>query len=269
MIALFAALLALPPLALDDQQAAARLAELRAEFPHRDKAESIAALERLAADAPRAEAGGRALLWLGDLARQGGEPERALAFFDRAYAFGGEVHQLAARGKGDSAMAARHYDEARRYYQEALAGASPVLAAELTQKREMAIRLAERRVIAALAWALFAGVVAWFVWRGRLWRGGDLRPPVEALYVLPIYALLIVGCLGRDPGVLHALVLCAPCSTLVIAASGLAARRRPGARWLHAALLVAANLALFYGAVHHAGLLDTLLMTVGIDAAPG
>jgi hypothetical protein len=269
LIALVCALLLAPPLALDENAATARLAELRDSFSRRAKAESIADLERLANEAPSTEAAGRALLWLGDLARQDHQTARAVTFYTRAYGFTGEVHRLAARGRGDMAMIAHHYGDALRFYDEARPGASPVLSAELDQKRELAIRLTARRVWAWIAWALYAAVVAFFVARARPWRG-EVRVPTEALYAAPIYALLILGCLGRDATVLHALVLCAPGSLLVIAASGLAARRAPTRKWLHATLLVAANFALFYGAIHRAGLVDTLLITIGIAAnAPG
>ena len=82
---------------------------------------------------------------------------------------------------------------------------------------------------------------------------------------MPVYALLIAGCVGRDPAVLHALWLCALWSLALIAAAGLSmrgaspsvARASP-----HAPLLVAANAALFYAVLNHAAILDSLFFTV-------
>ena len=99
----------------------------------------------------------------------------------------------------------------------------------------------------------------------RFWRRPPLGWPTEALYVVPVYALLVAGCVGRDAAVLHALWLCAIWSLALIAAAGLAARRHPPAgtdRVAHALILVAANGALFYAVLNHAAILDSLFFTV-------
>ena len=107
--------------------------------------------------------------------------------------------------------------------------------------------------------------LAYFLARSRFWQRPRLGLPTEALYVVPVYALLIAGCVGRDPAVLHALWLCAIWSLALIAAAGLAARRRlpaGGGRVAHALILVAANGALFYAVLNHAAILDSLFFTV-------
>jgi hypothetical protein len=91
--------------------------------------------------------------------------------------------------------------------------------------------------------------------------------PSEAIYVVPVYAVIIAGCLGRDRGVLEALCVCAIGSTALVGAAGMAIRR-DGARALYGAVSLAANLALFYGAIHAAGLIDTLIVTIGLAAPP-
>ncbi len=177
------------------------------------------------------------------------------------------MQRLSLRGRGDVAIAEERFLDARRLYGQALPGAPPILQMELEQKYAAALRLFRRAVAAWLAWALVAVVLAWFAVRIRRGRG-PLRPPLELVYVAPVYALLIVGCLGRDPSVLRALILCALGSMIVIAASGIAARRAPDRPLLHATLLALANLALFYAILYRANLLDTLLTTIG-TIAPG
>jgi hypothetical protein len=80
-----------------------------------------------------------------------------------------------------------------------------------------------------------------------------------------VYALLIAGCVGRDPAVLHALWLCALWSLALIATAGLSSRRSAphgGARVAHVALLTLANGALFYAVLNRAAILDSLFFTV-------
>lgn len=253
-------------LAIDEPTAAARLAELRKEFIGRPKAQSMAALEALANEAPDTAAAARALDWLGDLRRADGDHAGAQAAYARAYrSHDPDGHRLAARGLGDLAVENGHFTRGEALYREARAGAAGVLALELDQKIANA-RKSHRRAIAEFAcWAFIAAVLAYFLARSRFWQRPRLGPPTEALYVVPVYALLIAGCVGRDPAVLHALWLCALWSLALIATAGLAARRHPPratTRLAHTLLLVAANAALFYAVLNHAAILDSLFFTV-------
>lgn len=235
-----------------------RLAEIRAHF-------SLPALEQLAQDAAGTEAGGQAAAWRGAVAKQNGDLDAAARWFQLAETapVGGEARRQAARGFGDLDVAARRYGDALRRFQEAAAGANPILAEELAQKRALAQRLLLRQRCEWLAWIFLAAVLAYFVARAR--RGeGRLRLPTEAVYVVPVYALLLVGAAGRDPLVLRALAAGALLSVLLILTAGVASRRAPpGARlfWLQATLLVLANLALFFAVLNRIGLVDTLITT--------
>jgi hypothetical protein len=254
------------PLALDPAAADAQLSQLRRDFVARPKAESMAALARLAVEAPDTPAAARALDWLGDLRRGEGNLAGAEAAYARAYrSHDPEGHRLAARGLGDMAVDRGAFVRGEAYYREARDGAGGVLAIELDNKIRNA-RTAHRRAVAQWAcWALVAGALAWFVARSRAWAAPRLGAPTEALYVAPVYALLIAGCLGRDPAVLHALWLIAAWSLALIAAAGLAARRRApvgAARLGHLALLIAANGALFYAVAVRTGILDSIFYTV-------
>ena len=263
---MLALLIATLPLMLDPSAAAARLAELRHDFTARPKAQSMAELARLADEAPDTAAAAQALDWLGDLRRGEGDRDGARAAYGRAYRSSDpDGHRLGARGLGDLAMEAGRFVRAEALYRQARAGAGGVLALELDQKIGNA-RKSHRRAVAEWAcWALIAAALAYFVARSRVWRRPRLGAPTEALYVVPVYALLIAGCVGRDPAVLHALWLCALWSVALIAAAGLSMRRRlpvGGARIAHATLLVAANAALFYAVLNRAAILDSLFFTV-------
>jgi hypothetical protein len=260
------ALLVLLPLMLDESAAAARLAELRAGFAGRPKAESMASLARLADEAPDTAAAARALDWLGDLYRGDHDRAAAQAVYERAHrARDGEARRLAARGLGDLAVEAGAYRRAQTLYAEARDGAGGVLYVELGEKAALARKLERRQWAEWGAWALVALSLAYFLLRSRFWRQPRPALPTEALYVIPVYVLIVGGCIGRDPAVLHALWMCALWSIALIFAAGLAARRVPPgglARFLHAILLAAANAGLFYAVCNRAGLLDTLFLTV-------
>jgi hypothetical protein len=247
-------------LSLDGPTAAARLDELRAHLATRGKPETMRELERLATDAQGTDAGAHASLWLGDLLREGGDPARATAAYLRARPFGGESQALAERGLGDLSVMAQHYLEARAHYEAALPNASPLLRAELTQKRELTTRLHARALTAYGALAVVSLALAWFLSR-VLRRKSPLQFPSEIAYVLPIYALLVAGAWGRDANVLHALILCSLASLPLIGLSALAAMRSPVRTWLHLGVLGAATLSLFYLIVWRCQLIDSLLMT--------
>jgi len=260
-----ALLIATLPLFLDEAGASARLAELRRDFVGRPKAQSMAALAALANEAPDTAAAARALDWLGDLRHGEGDRAGAEAAYARAYrSRDPDGHRLAARGLGDLAVERGAFVRAEALFTEARAGAAGVLAIELDQKIANAKKSHRRALAEWASWALVAAALAFFLVRARVWQR-PLAVPTEALYVAPVYALLIAGCLGRDPAVLHALWLCALWSLALIAAAGLSARRAVpvgAAKIAHAALLLAANGALFYAVLNHAAIMDSLFFTV-------
>jgi hypothetical protein len=260
-----ALLIATLPLLLDEAGASARLAELRRDFVGRPKAQSMAALSALADEAPDTVAAARGLDWLADLRRGEGDRAGAEAAYARAYrSRDPEAHRLAARGLGDLAVERGAFVRGEGLYREARSSATGVLAFELDQKIANAKKSHRRALAEWGAWAFVAAALAFFLARARVWRR-PLAIPTEALYVAPVYALLVAGCLGRDPAVLHALWLCAIWSLALIAAAGLSSRRATPvgvARIAHVALLLAANGALFYAVLNHAAILDSLFFTV-------
>jgi hypothetical protein len=188
-------------------------------------------------------------------------------FYRRAYESraGGEAHRLGARGLGDVDMGTRDYGDAIAKYGEAAAGATGVMATELQLKIALAHKLWRRALAEWGAWLALLALLAGYLVRARVWQRPVLEFPVEVVYVVPIYALLLVGCYGRDAAVMRALWLMALGSTALIAAAGLSARRAPPLgwrRWAHVVVLAAANVALFYAACNRAMIIDSLFFTV-------
>jgi hypothetical protein len=250
---------------LAEADATSALTDLRARFASRPKEESLVALEQLARSAPNTDGGSQAAAWRGALAQQAGDPQAAQRWYAMAFAapVGTTGHRLGARGLGDLDLRARRYRDARHHFELAAAGAEGILAQELSEKVQLSIKLERRHWLEILCWGLVAAALLYFA--ARAWRGeGPAGAPLELVYVIPVYLLLIVGALGHDPLVLEALILAAVGSLALIATAGWASRRKkPSARlrWAHAALLVAANLALFFAVVNQTGLLDSLVMT--------
>ena len=116
-----------------------RLAEIRAHF-------SVPALESLANDAPGTEAGGQAAAWRGAVALGNHDLDGAARWFERARSAppGGEAQRQAERGLGDLDLLQRRYSSALLHFQNAAAGARPILAEELLQKSALAQRLRAR-----------------------------------------------------------------------------------------------------------------------------
>ena len=248
-----------------NDEAAARLAEIRADFPSRAKSQSLQALERLARSAATTEAGGEAAAWRGALAQQSGDLDGATLWYQQALSApaDGLARRLGLRGLGDVDLLSRRYSSAQLFFARASVGAEGVLAEELVQKQALAIKLTWRQRVEWASWIFFAAALVYFA--ARAWRGqGPLRPPLEAIYVLPVYLLLVVGGLGRDANVLHALIAGGAASMGLIVTTGLAARRSPptqGLRLLQAAMVVVANLALFFAVLNRMSLVDTLITT--------
>lgn len=256
-----------PPALVDDAAAEVEYDRVREEFGHVPRARSLAALEAVAAAHATAPASGRALLWLGDLAlrdHQGDDAGRHYAEAHLRFPHG-EIGALGLRGLGDVAYFQGRYTDAIPLFEAALAEAPPVLAIELRQKRAIAFESRRRFGYEIGAWLVLGLVAAWFC-RRALAQRDSLHFPVEAQFLLPLYALLVAACWGRDAGVRHALYwLSLGSLALVTLAFAPTARRRLS---IDAALLTLANLALFYVAIRRAGIVDVLWTTIkaGADA---
>src|SRR5262249_49508746 len=131
---------------------------------------------------------------------------------------------------------------------------------ELRQKITRARVLFGRWLVewSALFFLLLA--ISRFLWRGQR-PGRVLAPSMEARFAAPVYLLLILGALRRDPAVLHALLLPAGGSRPLLWPGGW---RKPPARraiLFDTAVLVACHLALFVAVLIEADLVDPLGVT--------
>jgi hypothetical protein len=167
-----------------------------------------------------------------------------------------QAQRLSDRALGDLALKERRFEAARDHYRRAAPGARGLLAEELRQKQALAEQGLRQTRWAWASMALVALALGWLGWRIARGRAAAARLPTELWFAVPVYALLVVGGLGRDPAVLRALTVGGGASLVLIALSGLASQRAPARPWLHALVLVAANLALFYVVLFEAGLLS-------------
>lgn len=261
----FSFLVALAPLVAAADPADGELQSIRDAFSSRPIAASRAELSALALRRPDSEAARRARLWLGDLALQAKRYDEADARYEDARESStGEDHALALRGLGAVAAQRHRWSEAASLFDQALAGAPPLLAYELRERSTGARREHRRFLFAVAAAALYAGVALAFALRLRR-RPRDLFP-TPLRFMLPLYALFIAAAWGRDPAVLRALGVLAAgslgLSWLAFATRG----RRPLVEIL---LVVAATVALGYFALWHAAILDVLRETIQSGGAAG
>jgi hypothetical protein len=227
------------------------------------RAETLAALDRFAREHAGTSLGARALVWRGQLALIDKDVAGAERRFRAALARGAPEDQarFAHRGLGDVSVLQGRYDQAEREYGAALDGADVVLRSELEGKREMVgkLRFHRRAGFAALAGVLLVALL----FGARAARGvGPLRVPLEAIFTLPIFAVILGGARRADRRMLAPLAICAVGALVLITASGLASERAPSrsraALALHVALLVAAFAALFYASAALGNILDLL-----------
>ncbi len=212
---------------------------------------------------PNTEAGGRALIWLGELAYQANQFDLAGERFARAARLfaDGELAALAARGRGDIAFQQGHWQRAIDAYQAGLRARPPLLLRqELRQKIDAATREKRRLSVEWAAWLFLLVFVLRFardLFRVRL------ELPVETRLLLPVYALMVGIAWSRDPNVRMALLYLALGSlALVSIAFGAPKAANRSRAALDALLLSVANLAVGYIALRRAGIVDMLVETL-------
>jgi hypothetical protein len=160
-----------------------------------------------------------------------------------------------------------YYRTAQHWYEIAGTGARGVMATELANKQVLAARRWRQQIAEWVAWLIVVAAIAYFLLYQRIWRQPNrLWVPTEVLYLLPVYALLLVCSYGHDAAVAHALVLVVLWSPMIVGSAGLAmARRFPCGRQyvVFALTIVLANCALFFAVCNRAGVIDRLLFKAG------
>jgi tetratricopeptide (TPR) repeat protein len=258
--------------------ALARFTEILQRFSASNEAESIAAVEALLAEHPTWPGTPRALLWLAEIHRRAGRTAAALARYLQAARDwpDSEENAHAWRGAGDMAARLDRFDEALAYYHS-----MPVTVPAQQRSRDDALAaLARDRWRARLYTACFALVALVFLGliaslrhatgSARASLRALARPPTEALYMLPIAALLLgVAFTGHEAIAPAVAIMCGGALALAWlsgAALDHARARGVGRHRLrvlaHTAAVSLAVLALCYIAVQRGHLVDMLLETV-------
>ncbi|MEO6952645.1 MAG: hypothetical protein ABI321_12595 [Polyangia bacterium] len=236
------------------------LASLVLEIPMDPAALELAAIQRRFGSQPRttseaqldgiASRSARARVWLGNLALEDGDLVRAQRAFSAAT--GGTEAPLALRGLGDVAAARGRWGAAVEHYDAALVGASAPLAVELRAKRAAAAREQRRRAIEIGCWVIYLGFAALLVLRSR---GQRLVWPVEASFLLPVYAVFLAAASTHGGAVVAALAWIAGGSLGAVALVFAIPLRRAYGALLLALAMTAASI---YVGLHRSGLLAHL-----------
>lgn len=258
--------------------ALARFTEILQAFSASNELASIAAAEALLAEHPAWSGTPRALLWLAEIHRRAGRTEDALARYLQAARDwpDSEENAHAWRGAGDMAARLDHFDEALRYYHS-----MPVTVPAQQRSRDDALAaLARDRWRARLLAACFALVALVFLGllaslrhaagSARASLRALARAPTEALYMLPIAALLLAAAFTGHEAIAPAVAIMCGGALALAWLSGAAldcARSRVAGRHrlrvlAHTAAVSLAVLALCYIAVQRGHLVDMLLETV-------
>jgi len=256
--------------------ALARFTEILQGFSARPEAESIAAVEALLAEHPTWSGTPRALLWLAEIHRRAGRTQDALDRYLQAARDwpDSEENAHAWRGAGDMAARQDRFDDALRYYHS-----MPITVPAQLRSRDDALdalardRWRARIYIAchALVALVFLGLLAAL----RLAAGSAraslralARPPTEALFMLPIAALLLAVSFTGHEAIAPAVAIMSGGGLALVWLSGAALERAPSAArrrlrvLVHTAAVSLAVLALCYIAVHRGHLVDMLLETL-------
>jgi hypothetical protein len=254
----FFLVLAVVPSSGDDETAAnAELTTLKSSFVGQPLGDAEAPLVAFARRWPATEAAAKALLWAGDLAVTR-RPKLARARYEEVAARfpSGEPHALAERGVGNAELEMHHWSAAMRSFDAALVGATPIVTAEVLEKRAHAARERGRFALESLASLLVLGTLCYF--GARVVRAVPVLP-LEPIFLAPIYALFLLLAWGRNRDVLHALAWVAAGSLALVSAAFATPWRGRRLRFaLDAVLLLAAHLAVFFIAAREAGILDLL-----------
>jgi hypothetical protein len=222
----------------------------------------------------------RAHAWLGQLARQARQTERARQHLEAAVRLGGQVGSAGVAGVAEQARRARldladldleghRYLRALAAYRRLAADAGPALRPLADQRVVLARTLLGRFVVLLASLAALAGFVVQALWRharqppprARLWP-----PPEEVRYFVPVALLLILAARGRDENVVRTLCYATVQVVVLLVLNALALGNRPpdgqAARAGYLALLMMASAAALYVAVYAADLLPILTETL-------
>lgn len=252
-------------------------------YARRPRAESIARVERLLREHPEFGGAARATYWLGSAYQQEGRDDDALRRFREVVTRWPESEWAtrALKAEGDLLTRREDWAGARRAYQT-LRGRGDPLAEQTAAEALAALGRARLRARAATAgWAVLGLFAVFAVATTRRAAGswGDAgrllaRPPVEAVYLVPVAGLFVIAALTEHQAIGRAVTTIAAGAVAVTWLSGAAleaARARAGRVSLarattHAAAAGMAVLALCYVALFRHRLIDLVIETLRFGA---
>jgi tetratricopeptide (TPR) repeat protein len=239
-----------------------------------DQVDQLAALVAAHPDYPRAE---EARMWIGDAWMRMGRPDRAAKVYAEALAAATDAEDRWRAGKalGDAYAYEGRFDAAEHAYRSLVGVGSQMEDRVLEDALRDVATARERGRLTLLAWAILG--VALVVFAGSAWRtcGGPVpalralvRPPAEAIYFLPVAAILLGAAWSANPVVFHAVrsILAGGLAVAWLGGASLeAARRRdrltPGVFVVHLAAIILAVAAICWLSILHDRLIDMIKET--------
>ncbi len=249
--------------------------EIKQHFSERGAAESVRRVEALLAANPDWPGRPRALIWLAMVEAKQGHHDAAISRYREAAESTSdrEIQFDAYRGAGEVALRAQQFDAAERYFR-----LMPT-EGDSSRQRDYANAMAQlsRARLRARLYQLSFLVVLGFVLAMAIalrraagsYRAAAIaliHPPTEAIYMLPVAALLCLAGLREPETIGPAVVIICAASLVVIWLSGAAldAVRSPGGVriLIHTVACVVTVVAICFIAVQRTNLVDMISTTV-------
>lgn len=253
------------------EAAAQRYRDVLNNFDDTKAAKAVAEVRAIVADAKAWPGAPAALLWMAQVTQRHGDgfaAEQLYAELAATYPTAPEA-ALAIRGAAEAASSQQAFVRALDYLDKAVI--SPTDAPGLADTRALILRerLRHRAYLASfgvIAFALLVFVVTIALY-AHGWRAirDALRPPLTAIYVVPVFALLMWGALASHEGIAPAVAIMSVGGIGLTWFSGSALRLAPRRGLIVIGLgLVAsvAALAVVYIALHRTRLIDLIIATV-------
>jgi hypothetical protein len=229
----------------------ARFPDVTGRLAENGRARSRQLAEAWVAAHPIDPDAGRALIWISQLYLADRQPDAAQPYFHRAEREypGTEWGEYGIRGIADYDLAHHRFAEAIRGYESLQSSPRP----ELVYLGRMGAAEARggrvRFIFFAVASILLASVLGSRLWLARRAGARLLRVPNELLYVLPVFAIMIIAALHQEADEGRAVIVLALGAMLLLWANGVYLQARPPKRLqraLEAALALVQAAALMY-----------------------
>jgi TolA-binding protein len=244
-------------------------------FAGRTREESIARLEALLSEHPDFPGAPRATYWLGTLYAKDHKWNHALALFREVESKWPDSSWAAdaKKAEGDVLMGRHDWAAARAAYRSLMGRGDPALDAAATEALQLLDKEESRTRIASWAWIIGGLIILSYVGSAR-WGAGSwkaalralARPPLEAIYLLPVVALFIGAGLTEHGAIARTVLTIGVGGLAITWLMGAALRTRTRvslvAALAHAGGATIAVAALAYAAIYHEGLVELVVNTI-------